>query len=83
MDEKIEQAVDILTEISEDKTVPKNIRENCKKIKDIFNSDDELRVKVNKAIQLIDEISEDFNVPAYTRTQVWSIASILESVEYK
>jgi len=29
----------------------------------------------------MDEISNDPNIPMYTRTQVWNIVSILESME--
>ncbi len=84
MDEKLEQVLDILSEISEDYTVPKNIREKCKKISSILKStEEETRVNVDKALQIMDEISEDQNIPMYTRTQIWSIASILESITYK
>ena len=83
MEEKIEQIQDILTEISEDRTVPKNIREKSSEVKKILNSSEEVRVKLDKALQIIDEISEDQNIPTYTRTQIWGVASILESITHE
>ncbi len=84
MEEKLRQAKDILVEISEDNTIPKNIREKTKKIQKILNgSSDEIRVKIDKVMQIMDELSEDQNIPMYTRTQIWGITSLLESIEYE
>lgn len=78
--EKLKQAMELLRQISEDRTVPRNIRENAKKAKESLESSEELTVKVDKAIQLLDEISEDPNMPMYTRTQIWGVVSLLESL---
>ncbi len=81
MTEKLEQALDVLTQISEDRTVPRNIRENAKKAKEYLEkSGEEITVRVDRALQLLDEVSDDPNMPMYTRTQIWSIVSILESM---
>jgi len=34
----------------------------------------------DRATQLLDEISDDSNMPVYTRTQVWNIVTLLESL---
>ncbi len=78
--ERLEQAKALLIQISEDRTVPKNIRENAKKSKDILDSKEDLTVRVDRAIQILDEVSDDPNLPAYTRTQIWSVVSALESI---
>ncbi|MCD6576065.1 MAG: UPF0147 family protein [Nanoarchaeota archaeon] len=80
MTEKLEQAKTLLMQISEDRTVPRNIRESAKSAKEILDSQEELTVKVDRAIQILDEVSDDPNMPTYTRTQIWSIVSLLESI---
>lgn len=80
MTEKLEQAKTLLIQISEDRTVPRNIRESAKSAKEILDSQEELTVKVDRAIQILDEVSDDPNMPTYTRTQIWSIVSSLESI---
>jgi uncharacterized protein (UPF0147 family) len=82
--ENLNQAVELIDQILEDRTVPKNIRELADKAKSSLTSkESELNVRVDKAIQLLDEISEDSNMPVYTRTQVWSIVTLLESLLQK
>jgi len=79
--ERLGQALELLNQVSEDRTVPKNIRKNSESAADhLKNEELELSVRVDRAIQLLDEISEDPNMPAYTRTQIWSIVSLLESM---
>jgi hypothetical protein len=78
---QIEQAILLLTKISEDKTVPKNIKEVALKAKQtLSDKTKELNVRIDTVIQLFDEINEDPNMPIYTRTQIWNIISLLESI---
>ncbi len=81
MEEKIKQAIALLDEIIEDKSVPKNIREAARKSKESLEDNDaEIGVRVDRVIQYLDEVSDDPNMPVYTRTQIWNIISILESL---
>ena len=80
MEQEIEQAIVLLDQIMEDTTVPKNIRENIKLAKESLEDGDDLSVKVSKAIHLLDDISEDPNMPVYTRTQIWNVVSLIESI---
>jgi uncharacterized protein (UPF0147 family) len=78
---QIEQAILLLTKIAEDKTVPKNIKEVALKAKQtLSDKTKELNVRIDTVIQLFDEINEDPNMPIYTRTQIWNIISLLESI---
>lgn len=79
MSEKLKQIAELLVQIGEDRTVPKNIREAAQQAKESLESKEEQIMKVDKAIQILDDISDDSNMPAYTRTQIWSIVSLLES----
>ena len=78
---QIEQAILLLTKIAEDKTVPKNIKEVALKAKQtLCDKTKELNVRIDTVIQLFDEINEDPNMPIYTRTQIWNVISLLESI---
>ena len=84
MTQKLEQAIELLTQIIEDKSVPRNIRENTLKAKESLESKEkDITIKVDKALQLLDEISNDPNLSTYTRTQVWSVSTLLESFLYQ
>lgn len=84
MTQKLEQAIDVLTQIIEDKSVPRNIRESASKAKESLESKEkDITMKVDKALQLLDEISNDSNLSTYTRTQIWSVSTLLESFLYQ
>lgn len=73
--------ISLLDEIKEDRTVPRNIRAICDEAQSILqNGDKDMSVKIDSVRQLLDRISEDANLPVYTRTQVWNIVSMLESL---
>lgn len=81
MEEKLEPIADVLRQVAEDKSVPNNIKEDCREcIETLKNEDEELSVRVNSCTSILDEVSNDANIPMYTRTQIWNIVSMLESV---
>ena len=70
----------LIEQVSEDKTVPRNIRERClEAIKILKNEKDPVDIRINTVISYLDEMSNDPNIPMYTRTQIWNIVSLLES----
>jgi len=82
MEENLEHVVDMLKQVSEDNSVPRNIQKECKKcIEVIRNDEEELSVRINSCTSCLDEVANDANIPMYTRTQIWNIVSILESVD--
>lgn len=74
----MEEISRLLDEISEDRTVPRNIRNMAQEAKSGLNSKQELAVRINSAISILDEVANDSNIPTYTRTQIWNIVSMLE-----
>ena len=76
----LQETIEILQELLEDHTVHKNVRLKIQEIINSLNEKADLSIKVNKALSLLDEISDDNNLQAYTRTQIWNIASMLESL---
>ena len=79
--ERLVQAIELLNQVLDDRTVPKNIRRNSElAVEHLSDESLDLSVRISKAIQLLDEVQEDPNMPVYTRTQIWSIVSLLESL---
>jgi len=69
-----------LSELQEDDTVPKNIKSRLNEVCNALQTEDDLKLRVDKALQLLDEIADDSNVKPYTRSQLWNVVSMLESV---
>ena len=79
-----EEIIPLIQQIADDRTVPRNIREKCEEsIKVLKDDKDPVEIRVNTVISYMDEVSNDPNIPMYTRTQIWNIVSILESVVKK
>jgi uncharacterized protein (UPF0147 family) len=77
-----EEIINLIQQIANDRTVPRNIREKCDESVEILkNEKEDVAVRVNTVISTMDEISNDPNIPMYTRTQVWNIVSVLESMQ--
>lgn len=80
-EEKIQQAVEIMDRISEDMSVPRNIRRAAKEAKESLQEEDDPVVKAASAISVLDEISNDPNMPVQTRTTIWNALSLLETIK--
>ncbi len=76
--EKMKNIISLLTEINNDATVPKNVRDKIIGIIQTLKKEEELSMKIHKVLNELDEIAEDINLQPYTRTLVWNVASELE-----
>ncbi|MCD6402777.1 MAG: UPF0147 family protein [Candidatus Aenigmarchaeota archaeon] len=85
MEEKINAINQLMEQIINDRTVPRNIRNAVQEAKDNFNDTSlgDLEVRISAAVSILDEIINDPNMPMYTRTQVWNVVSLLESLRAK
>jgi uncharacterized protein (UPF0147 family) len=83
MAENVEPIVKLLTDIIEDRTVPRNIRSAVEEARKNLTVDDgrDWDVRVSTAISILDEITNDPNIPSYTRTQIWNIVTMMEMVK--
>ncbi|MHA2298855.1 MAG: UPF0147 family protein [Candidatus Hodarchaeales archaeon] len=82
MDDKISDAIILLQQIIGDHSIPKNIRRAARQAVDnLENDEDAPTVRANGAISVLDEISQDPNCPVYSRTKIWQIVSILETIK--
>jgi len=81
---KLEPIIKLLGEVTEDRTVPRNIRSAVEQAKnDLQDEKKDMDVKLSSAISILDEIINDPNIPMYTRTQIWNIVSMLEGAKHK
>jgi len=67
-------------EMQDDSTVPKNIRAKLTEIATTLQDGSDVSITVNKALGDLGEISDDVNLQPYTRTQLWNLVSLLETV---
>ncbi len=75
------EIVELLEIITNDRGVPRNIREKVTlaiaKVK-LFNV-----TSLSEAIYLLDDISNDINMPEHARTDIWEAISLIEADKEK
>lgn len=80
-DEKIEQICNGLNMLSEDNSIPRNIRRGAESVKQILLKDsDPIDLRVASAVSTLDELANDPNIPLHGRTLIWNIMSRLEEL---
>lgn len=80
-EEIVKKCTEMLDEMMEDITVPRNIRRSTSKVKNkLLNGDDPLAVRVATVISDLDELTTNPNIPSHTRALVWSLVSQLETI---
>ncbi len=77
---EIQDVVESLELLLEDNTVPKNVKGKLSILIDELKQEGDLLLKVNKSLHELDELSNDINLQPFVRTQLWNIASMLESL---
>lgn len=81
-EEKLQQVAEIMERVSEDMSVPRNIRRAAKDAKEFLQEEDaDPIVSASSAISILDEISNDPNMPVHTRTTIWNALSVLETIK--
>ena len=80
--ERINQALVVLGEVSEDSTTPRNIRRAAKDSVNALQSGEYTpAVRASNVISILDEILQDPNMPGYTRVKLWNIMSLIEAIK--
>jgi len=81
MKETMEQIIDGLDMLSQDNSIPRNIRREAEEAKKILTNDkDPLDVRVASVTSMLDELANDPNIPLHGRTLIWNIMSRLEEL---
>ncbi len=76
---QIQEAIEILTYIAEDSSIPRNIRKAAtKSVETLQDESMELNVRAINAIDLLDETTSDPNCPYHARTMLWQAITKLE-----
>jgi uncharacterized protein (UPF0147 family) len=80
-DEKIRQISQVLDQLAEDTSVPRNIRRGAKEAKELLlDTNEALDVRAASVTFILDELANDPNIPLHGRTLIWNIISQLETV---
>jgi len=74
---EIMQAID---DMQQDTSIPKNIKNKLATVISILNQAEDLSVRLNRALHELDDVADDANIEPFTRTQVWNLVSMLESM---
>lgn len=79
---EIDTVVERIDGLKDSSSLPSNVQDMLERATDALeDTDEELSVRINTATSILDEVSNDPNIAQHTRTEVWNIASMLESVE--
>lgn len=79
---RIKQITEVLDQLTDDTTVPKNIRKNSKDAKEILlNQKDPLDLRSASATFILDDMANDPNLPSHARTLIWNVLSELETIK--
>ena len=79
---RLNQVMDVLDQLAEDTSVPRNIRRGATQAKEILLNDSEaLDVRTASAVFILDELANDPNIPLHGRTLIWNIISQLETIK--
>ncbi len=70
-----------MRDIASQNSMPSNVADMLEQAADKLEEDDEdLSVRVNTAASILDDISNDPNIRQHTRTEIWNLASKVESL---
>ncbi len=79
---ELQRLVESLTELSEDGSVPRNVRRGAQSAKEeLTKARAPLDVRIASAVYVLDDLANDPNLPTHGRTAIWSIISSLESIQ--
>lgn len=81
MESRIREIIEIIEEASEDKSIPRNVRAQIKEASDMLKDEKEsIKTRITAAISILDEASTDPNLQQFSRTEIWNMVSMLESI---
>lgn len=80
-EDKIKAAINMLTKIVGDTSVPRNIRRVATEaINQLRAPNLSPGVRAANAVHVLEEISQDPNMPVHTRIAIWNVVTLLETV---
>ena len=78
----VESVTQQMRDLADQDAVPSNVAEMIRDAAEELETEDkDLSVRVNTASSLLDQVSNDPNIKQHTRTEIWNLASKVESLE--
>jgi len=77
---EVKDIIEVIKEMQEDTSVPKNVKSKLLAIETMLLSTEENSMQVNRAVDVLVDISDDVNLQPFVRTKIWNIVSMLESL---
>lgn len=81
INETIERIIKQMELLTNDFSVPKNVRSAISDAKSRLSTKEACIVRISSAIYSLDAVSGDINLPPQARTGIWNILSMLESIK--
>ncbi|MBE6509738.1 MAG: UPF0147 family protein [Methanobrevibacter sp.] len=79
--QNIDEVCEILEYITNENSVPRNIREAANESNKLLKDDEkDQSVRISTVLGKLDEISNDPNIPVHARTLIWEVLSKLEAI---
>ncbi|NLU46204.1 MAG: UPF0147 family protein [Euryarchaeota archaeon] len=80
MSDKVKQVMSALDMLTEDTSVPRNIRKGATDAKSKLAGKDPIDVRAMGAMSILDDLANDPNIPMHGRTLIYGIMSQLEII---
>ncbi len=83
VEKELKELLELMKTVVTDHQVPRNIRGI---VEDAMEKVSGKQVKIedlSTAVYMMDDISKDLNIPNHTRTDVWEIISMMETIREK
>lgn len=78
----VDQVVDKMMDMADQDAIPSNVSEMLEEAaEELQDEDREISVRVNAASSILDQVSNDPNIRQHTRTEIWNLASQVESLD--
>ena len=76
------QVMEMLTQLAEDPTLPKNVRRGAQGAwEELARETVAVDLRVASAVGILDDLANAVNLPVHGRTSIWSVISRLESLQ--
>jgi uncharacterized protein (UPF0147 family) len=82
MSQQIDSIVEVLSELTDDTSVPQNIRRDAQEVtKALSNEAETIETRKNRAFQLLEGMVNDINIDMFTRTNLLNIVAMVEALK--
>lgn len=77
-------ALDFIEDLLKDNSMPKNVRAVLTEIKVSLNCEaTQIPIRIDAALQKVEELSMDANINSFSRSELWNLTSVLESLNQR